>query len=133
MSIYIRRRLKTVASVNQNLSAPLISRGESETEERIEAQTALAEVSSSQIVVASGASDQSLPLGSGITTGRLLIIESDVDITFKLSGAGNTALSLKVPTSGGTARLTADLEFTSIHVSVPGAADANIFYGVIGA
>jgi len=132
MSIYIRRKWKTVVSTNQNLSAPLISRGEDVAEERIEAEAALAEVISSEIVVLAAATDEVLPMGYGITTGRMLIIESDVDITFKLNGTGESAQSLKVPTSGGTARLVADLEFTSIHVSVPGAVNANIFYGVIG-
>lgn len=132
MSLYIRRRLKVVASTNQNLGTPLISRGESQTEERIEAQTDLAEGTGSQIVVAAAAVDEELPMGSGIVTGRMLIIESDQDIELKLSGIGNTALPVKVPVAGVLARLVADVEFTSIHVSVPGATDANIFYGVIG-
>jgi hypothetical protein len=133
MSIYIRRLLKLVASTNQNLSAPLISRGQGEADTRIEAEALLDEGLGSQIVVAAAAVDEELPMGSGVVTGAMLVIESDVDITFKLSGVGNTALSLKVPTSGGKAMFLADVEYTSLHVSVPGTADANIFYGVIGA
>jgi hypothetical protein len=133
MSIYIRRLLKLVASTNQNLSAPLISRGQGEADTRIEAEALLDEGLGSQIVVAAAASDEELPMGSGVATGAMLVIESDVDITFKLSGVGNTAFSLKVPTSGVKAMFLADVEFTSLHVSVPGAVDANIFYGVIGA
>lgn len=133
MSLYIRRRLKVVASTNQNLSAPLISRGEGLADERIEAETALAEGTGSQIVVAAGAVDESLPMGSGVVTGRMLLLESDQDIGVKLSGTGNTAITLKVPVSGVPARFVADVEFTSVHVSVPGTSNANVFYGVIGA
>jgi hypothetical protein len=68
----------------------------------------------------------------------MLLIESDADVTIKISGTDSAReWPLKVPatttTSGRKARLIADVEFTVLYISVPGTVDANIYYAIVGA
>jgi len=135
MTLYIVRQWKTIVSTNQSGTMPVITRGSDQADERFSAVTAIAEASAAQVVVPNTASDLELPLGSGIVTGRMLLIESDVDITIKLGGTeAERALALKVPVaSSSKARLSADVQFTALYVTVPGAVDANVYYAVVGA
>lgn len=134
MSLYIRRQFNILVAEAQNMNNPLVSRGSSE--ERIDAIATQDECTSAKLVIAGEASDQELPLGPGVTTGKFFFIETDQDITIKFNDIGNTAYSVKVPavtTTTVKGRLAGDFEFTAVYVSVPGTTDANIIYGVIGA
>ena len=136
LSLNIWRRFQTTISANSSRVPALVCRGDSN-EEIISSLAALAEVSSNQIVVPGSAVDTVLPMGSGIVTGRMLLVESDADVTIKIDGTDSEReWPLKVPslttTSGLKARLIADVEFTSLYISVPGTVDANVYYAVVG-
>lgn len=136
LSLNIWRLYRTTISSSSNRVPSLIDRGSS-TEEIISGLAALAEVSSNQIVVPGSAVDTVLPMGSGIVTGRMLLVESDADVTIKIGGTDAAReWPLRVPslttTSGLKARLIADVEFTSLYISVPGTVDANVYYAVVG-
>jgi len=131
VSLYITRQLKLLVSESQQGINPIVSRGNDE--EKITTQTALAEASGNKIVVASEASDLQLPMGSGITAGRLFYLESDQDLVLKLGGSDALrALAVTVPQTGKIARVFLDVEFNSIYVSNEGDDDANVVYAVIG-
>lgn len=136
LSLNIWRLYRTTISSSSNRIPSLLDRGGS-SEEIISGLAALAEVSSNQIVVPGSAVDTVLPMGSGIVTGRMLLVESDADVTIKIGGTDvEREWPLRVPslttTSGLKARLIADVEFTSLYISVPGTVDANVYYAVVG-
>lgn len=131
MSLYITRQLRLLVSESQQGTNPIVSRGGDE--EKVSAQAALAEATSSLIVVAAAATDLQLPLGFGIVTGRLFYLETDQDITVKFGGTTvDRALLVKVPQSGKIARMFLDISFTSVYVTNGGTVAANVVYAVIG-
>jgi len=131
MSLYITRQIRLLVSESQQGTNPIVSRGGDE--EKVSAQTALAEATGSLIVVAPASTDVPLPMGSGIATGRLFYLEADQDITIKFGGTeAERAMSVKVPQSGKLARMFLDIEFTSVYVTNSGTSAANVVYAVIG-
>lgn len=131
MALFVKRQFVITVAEAQNMQNPIISRGA--TEERFDSQVALAEATGGKLVIATGSVDEQLPLGAGIATGRFFYIESDVDLEVKIDDTANTAMVVKVPASEKLARLAMDIEFAALYLSVPGTADANIVYAVIGA
>lgn len=131
MALYVKRQYSIIVADASNMQNPIVSRGA--TEERFDSQAALAEATGGKLVIASATVDQQLPLGAGIATGRFFYIESDVDLEIKIDDTLNPAMTVKVPATDKLARLAMDIEYTAIYISVPGAADANVVYAVIGA
>jgi len=132
MSLYTSRQFRLKSSVLQSLDNPVIDRGASE--QKISGVAELAEATGSQIVVAAAATDEQLPMGSGIVTGRAFYMEADQDVTIKFGGTeADRALSVKVPSTTYPAILYLDIEFTSVYITNAGTDDANVFYAVIGA
>jgi hypothetical protein len=132
MTLYIHRQFKLEVSKIQNMTNPLVSRGASET--RISGQAELAEGIGSEVVVPAPSTDLLLPLGSGITTGRALYFESNLDMSIKIGGnEADREIVLKLPdASGAKAIVYLDAEFTSLYVTLAGTTDAEIFYAVLG-
>ena len=82
-------------------------------------------------IVANGASDEELTM-AGVTNGKFLRIESDQPISIKLSGVGNTAIVLNVPSTDIVGSFEATVDFTSVHISNGSGADANIHAIIAG-
>ncbi len=80
-------------------------------------------------VVAGAAVDDVIQFG-GVATGKILYLESDQELTFKING-GVDVLKL-TPTSGQKAKLMWEGEFTALLVSNAGATDALLTYYVAG-
>jgi len=132
MTLYVKRQLRITVSDNRNGDNPFVSVGANE--ESYSDQAHSTKTTDSRIVIAAGAVDTVLPMGSGLTTGRGLYIESDQDITIKLGGTeADRAIALKLPATDKKARAYLDAEFTSLNVSNAGATEANVYYAVIGA
>lgn len=110
---------------------PIIDRGASQ--DRIDAQTSLAESLSARIVVANSTTDLQLTMGAGLTTGRMFYIESDQNITIKFNGTDAArALNLKVPSTSVVGILYMEIDFTSVYISNGSGTSANVYYAVVG-
>jgi hypothetical protein len=131
MALYISRQLKILVSENAGLTDPVLSRGASE--DRIRAETDFAEAAGGPLVISAPQTDLEIPFPPGLTTGRMFYIESDQDLAIKFDGIGNTGYQLKVPTTSLKAKWYMDLEYTSVHITLGGTTDANVFYYIVGA
>ncbi len=132
MSLYLKRQLKIKASNLQSMDNAIVARGASE--ESINGITELAEATASQIVIPASTTDEQLPMGSGVATGRAFYLETDKDLTIKFGGTDALrALTVKVPSTSFPAILYLDIEFTSVYATNASATDgANVYYAVIG-
>ena len=137
MSLYLKKQLILKIAQDSSWKNPVFARGSEQTS--IEAQAVLAESQGGQLVVPDGSTDLEIPLGPGIVTGRLLYLATDVQISFKLNGSGESALDLQPPYTAVSpavqplGELFLEGEFTSIHVSNASGESANVFFVVVGA
>jgi hypothetical protein len=133
---YIKRQVKVQVSESQNGEGSLFKRGDRETSHG--AVTGLEEVGTGKFSITIPATDQDLMEGMGITTGRILYIETDTEITVKLDNTGDTGFKVKpvADASASTKKGTLYLEgtFTHVYVTVAGASGtASVVVGVVGA
>jgi len=86
-------------------------------------------VQSGSMDLANATSDLAIDMGD-VATGQFLFLEFAGDMTFKLSGTGNSALDLKQRVTGENALCVWMTEFTSLHVSCTTGARLN--YCIVG-
>lgn len=131
MSLYINRQFRVTISEAKGLTDPVLSRGA--TEERINADTNLAEAAGGPLVIAAPQTDLEITFPPGLATGRMFYIESDQDLTIKFNNSANTGYTLKVPTTSIRGKWYMDIDFTSVYITLGGTTDANVFYYIVGA
>ena len=136
MTTYVRRQVFLKVSEDQNGQRSLIQRGDVQT--RFDAVAELEEGGLSKFAISIPAVDVDLMEGSSIANARILLIETDTELTVKLDDVGDTGITVKplVDSEATTKRGTLYLEgdFTHVYVSIAGSeGEANVIMGVVGA
>ncbi len=131
MSLYIKKQLQLRIAQDADWKQLAFVRGSEQSE--VNAEVGLAESQGGQLLIPDGTTDLEIPLGPQITTGRLLYLSTDVQVSIKLNGAGNPALDLQPPATDVPGEFYYDGEFTSLHLSNGSGSDASIFFIVVGA
>ncbi len=137
MTTYITRQIQLAVSEQQNGQGQIFSRGNN-IQTRFEAVAGLEEAEMKKYVIPIPTVDKDLLEGSTIASARILMIETDTEITVKLDAVGDTGFIVKpvVEDDSATKKGTLYLEgeFTHVYVSVAGASgSANVIMGVVGA
>jgi hypothetical protein len=133
---YVKRQIIVQVSENQNGENAVIKRGDRET--KFDEVAALNEASFSKLVIPIPTVDKDLLQGEEITTGKILYLETDTELTVKLALTSDTGFTVKpvVTADAATKRGVLYLEgtFTHVYVSVAGTTgNANVLFGVVGA
>jgi hypothetical protein len=136
MTTYVTRQVRLQVTEEQNGQGVLISRGGKDI--KFEDVAELNEGGLTKFVLPIPTVDQDLMEGETITTGRILYIETDTEMTIKLDDVGDTGFIVKplVAADASTKRGTLYLEgtFTHVYASVAGASgNANVIMGIAGA
>ncbi len=82
-------------------------------------------------IVADAVSDEEVNM-AGVTNGKFIRIETDAEISVKLSGTGNTPTVINVPSSDINGSLEATVDFSSVHLSNASGGDANVHIIIAG-
>ncbi len=81
--------------------------------------------------IANAVSDDPVAM-AGVTTGKFLRIETDQEISVKLSGTGNTATVINVPSTDILGSYEGTVDFTSVHLSNASGAIATVHVIIAG-
>lgn len=137
MTTYVTRQVQLQVSERSNGEDLVMKRGDRSV--KFEALAALNEARFEKFVLPVPTTDQDLMDGASITTGRILYIETDKEITVKLADTGDTGFTVKpVPATVSTSETRGTLylegSFTHVYVSVAGSSgSANVLVGIVGA
>lgn len=136
MSLYLKKQLILKIAQDESWTLPVMLRGANQ---HTFNDATLAESQGGQLVIPDGSTDIEIPLGPQISTGRMLYLATDVQISFKLNGIANQALDLQPPVIAVAPAIPVpgefyyDGEFTSVHVTNASGGDATIFFFLVGA
>lgn len=131
MSYRVRHALEIVASLDTAEEEVQLKRAT--TAQITNIQTEVTEGLTNSMIVAVSASDVALPFG-GVTTGYVLYLEADREITLKING-GSESFKVRpmAGSSGYKAKLLWEGEFASLSVSNADAANTvNLTYMIAG-
>jgi len=136
MTTYVQRQAIIQVAEMRTGEKEIFRRGDRVT--KFEELEALNECETKKYSVAIPETDKDLIEGTTITTGRILYIETDTEITVKLNNTTDTGFKVKplVDSEGSNkpGTLYMESEFTHVYVTIAGASgNANIFMGVVGA
>jgi len=138
MSIYMKRRLYLEASQKKSGGDLIFKRGEKDI--MFDALDELSECGLRKIALDIPTVDLDLMDGEQITTGRIVYIETDTDISVKFVTTGDTPIDVKpiVAASSDLAEKPGvfylEGEFSHVYISVAGVSGtANLMVGILGA
>lgn len=136
MTTYYTRQIRTQLTEDRSGQKVLLRRGQDET--KFNDVAALDEGGLSKVVVPIPTTDKDLMDSQEITTGSVLYIETDTELTVKLDDTTDTGITVKPLVAADASEkpgvLYLEGEFTHVYITVAGASgNANVIFGVIGA
>ena len=134
MTTYITRQIFYKVSEQANGENLLIQRGDRSV--KFDAVSALSEARSQRLTLTLPIVDQSIMSGSGIAVGKILMLETDTELTVKFDDTGNTGITVKplVTADGSTKPGTFYIEgsFTNVFLNITGTGTASVFAAIVG-
>lgn len=127
MSIYAELTFKILSALTSSKKQIGFKREEDTTSKTVRSD--ISEEASGTIEVADATVDLSIPF-AGVTTGKIMYLETDRELTVKLNGSSN-AHKLS-PTTGAKAKLMWEGEFTNLKVSNASGGTAVFTYYIAG-
>jgi len=136
MTTYVKRKISFQVTEDQGGQRIVLKRGD--TDILFESEAALEEGGLHKFVIPIPATNQDLMAGLIITTGRILYIETDTEITVKLAATSDTGFKVKPVVTADAADKRGTLylegEFTHVYVTIAGTSGtANVIMGLVGA
>ena len=132
---YVKRQIQLHVSESQNGENAIIKRGDRFA--KFDSDVNLAEAKFEKFVLTLPVVDRDLMEGSSIAAARMLILETDTELTLKLADIGDTGITV-MPISAvdatikrGTIYLEGD--FARVFVTIAGTGEAVVLIGVVGA
>lgn len=136
MTTYVRRQVIVSVAEKSNGEDLVFRRGDRET--KFDAVAELDEAKFSKFVIPLPQTDYDLMAGENITTGKILYLETNTEMTVKLNNVGDTGIVVKpvVATEADDKKgiLYLEGEFTHVYITLAGSSgNADVIMGVVGA
>lgn len=132
---YVTRQIQLQVAESQNGENLIIRRGDRPI--KFDADDNLAEAKFEKFVLTLPVTNKDLMEGASIAAARILILETDTELTLKLADVGDTGITVKPvsTTDASTKKGTLYLEgnFTKAYVTIAGTGEATVLIGVVGA
>lgn len=131
MTTYVKRQIDISVAEKQNMSDLIFSRGG--TQVKFDADATLDEAEMLKYALSIPTTDRDLMDGSSISAARILILETDTELTVKLNAIGDTGITVKPINSSTRAILYLEGDFSHVYVTIAGASGtSNVVMGVVG-
>ncbi len=128
--MYLQRRVQLRASDDQGFNNKLLDVGGGL--ERISDLDDFSEVFSGSIKLTGPVSDTEIPLSPGLSSGRILYIKSNKEISIKLDATADSPITIKPSQTGVDATFYLEGDFSAIYFSYTGSDELSLFYAVVG-